>query len=343
MAKTLLSRRLMLAALAGTSMVAAGFGLVGTAAAQEARIAAVVQSLDTEFNVLWADAANRHPLVEDGTIALTVLDGRMDALQQSNQFDTAIAEGYDAIIFVPVDINAGNDPVQRAMEAGIPVIGSNTLISDTDLYESYISSNDVEAGRILAESVIEKMGGSGNVVIVEGMIGQSAQVQRLEGIEEALAANPDVTVLEQRTANWSRAEALSLVENWLISRGGEINGIIAQNDEMAIGALEAVKAAGLDPAEVPVAGVDGVTDALLAVQRGEMMSTLQDADAQAQGAIDLAMAAIEGEGYEPRAAVWDVNGGEMAWDGGQSQQYSVPWVPVTADNVEDLLAMRQNQ
>src|SRR5690606_25522163 len=124
-------------------------------------------------------------------------------------------------------------------------------------------------------------------------------------------------------------------------KGGDIQGVIAQNDEMAIGALEAVKAYGLDPANVPVAGVDGITDALLAVQRGEMMSTLQDANALAQGAIDLAAAAAQGDSYEPRAEIWDVNGGSLEWGDGTEQQYSVPWVPVTADNVDELLALRE--
>ena len=175
------------------------------------------------------------------------------------------------------------------------------------------------------------------------MIGQSAQVQRLEGIEATLKDYPDIKVLEQKTANWSRAEALSLVENWLTAHPDEIQGIIGENDEMAIGALEAVKAHGLDPKKIPVAGVDGVTDALLAVQRGEMMSTLQDADAQARGAIDLALGVVRGADYKPQAKVWDVNGGQLAWDGGKEQQYSVPWVPVTGENVEALLAMRKTQ
>jgi len=330
------NRRIVLAAILGVSALAAN-----AAQAADLRVAAIVQSLDTEFNVLWANAAERHPLVQDGTIELTILDGRMDPFNQSNQFDTAINEGYDAIIFIPVDINAGNDPVARAMEAGVPVIGSNTLISDTDLYQSYISSNDVVAGEMLARSVIERLDGEGNVVIVEGMIGQSAQVQRLEGIQKVLAEYPGINVVETRTANWSRAEALTLVENWLISNGGNIQGVIAENDEMAIGALEAVKAYGLDPANVPVAGVDGITDALLAVQRGEMMSTLQDANALAQGAIDLAAAAAQGDSYEPRAEIWDVNGGSLEWGDGTEQQYSVPWVPVTADNVDELLALRE--
>jgi ABC-type sugar transport system substrate-binding protein len=335
------TRRGALTALAAAGMAAVGFST--NAAAEPKRIAAVVQSLDTEYNVLWANAANAHPALKDGTATLTIFDGRMDALNQSNQFDTAITEKYDAIIFIPVDIDAGVDPVRRAKEAGVTIIGSNTLVNDTSLYDSYISSNDVEAGKILAESVIQKMGGKGNVVVIEGMIGQSAQVQRLQGIEETLKKYPDVKVLDQKTANWSRAEALTLMENWLNAYSGQINGVIGQNDEMAIGALEAIKAAGLDPATVPVAGVDGVTDALLAAKRGEMMSTLQDADAQAQGAIDLALVRAVGESYKPRAAVWAVNGGQLAWDGGMNQHYSVPWVPVTAENVDALLAMRKTQ
>ena len=124
--------------------------------------------------------------------------------------------------------------------------------------------------------------------------------------------------------------------------GAEINGVIGENDEIAIGALEAIKAHGLDPKTIPVAGVDGVTDALLAVKRGEMMSTLQDADAQAQGAIDLAIVAKQAD-YAPKAAVWDVNGGKLAWEGGKQQHYSVPWIPVTLENVDGLLEMRKTQ
>jgi ABC-type sugar transport system substrate-binding protein len=314
------------------------------AVAQEGlRIAAVVQSLDTEFNVLWADAIQAHPLVADGTVELNVFDGRMDPYNQATQIDTAISQGYDAIIFIPVDINAGNDPVERAEEAGVPVIGSNTLISETDLYTSYIASNDVDAGHILARSVAERIGGEGEVFVIEGMIGQSAQVQRGQGIAEELENHPGITVSETQTANWSRAEALSLVENWLISHGGEVDGIIAHNDEMALGAMEAVRAYGIDPATMPIAGVDGITDALLAAKRGEVMSTLQDANAQAQGAMDLAIAAAMGDqagSYTPKADVWTVNGGALEWSGTEQQHYTVPWVPVTAENVDDLLELR---
>ena len=146
-------------------------------------------------------------------------------------------------------------------------------------------------------------------------------------------------MLEQETANWSRAEAQTLMENWLTAHPDEIDGVIGQNDEMALGAIEAIKAAGLDVEDFAIAGIDGVTDALQAVKRGEMESILQDARAQAQGALDLAAAATV-EGYEPMSDIWEQYP-EMGWEGGGAAEYDVPWTPVTQDNVDQLLERRQ--
>lgn len=329
-------RRSLLGAAAGLCLAA---GFASSAAHAEAlKIAAIVQSLNTEYNVLWADAAKAHPALADGTATLTILDGRQDVLTQSNLFDTAITEKYDAIVFIPVDIDAGNEPVERAKAAGIPVFGSNTVVSNTALYDAYINSNDVEAGELLAKAVIDKAGPEAKIVILEGMLGQSAQVQRLEGIQKVLKENPGVTVLEQNTANWSRAEAITLTENFLTSHGEGVQGVLAENDEMAVGAIEGIRNHGLDPKKIPVAGVDGIKDALEAVKRGEQqMSILQDANGQAQGAIDLALSKLAGESYKPRAAVWDVNGGKLAWNGGKDQHYYVPWLAVTSENVDAVL------
>ena len=96
-------------------------------------------------------------------------------------------------------------------------------------------------------------------------------------------------------ANWSRAEALSLMENWLTAHPDQIQGVIGQNDEMALGAIEAIRAAKLDVKKFAIAGIDGVTDAMIAAKAGEVVSFLQDAKAQAQGALDLALRAIKGE------------------------------------------------
>lgn len=303
------------------------------------RIGAAVYGLQAEFMQIWSAALEQHPAVREGIVDVTVFDGRYDALVQQDQFETMITQGYDAIIFVPIDIEAGATAVELAHGAGIPVFGSNTRVN-SDLLTAYVGSDDVQSGYMEAKIVLDAIGCEGNVVIIEGPIGQSAQIERLEGNQKALAECPNVTVLEQQTANWSRAEAQTLMENWLTSHAGQIDGVIGQNDEMALGAIEAIKAAGLDVNDFAIAGIDGVTDALEAVKRGDMSSILQDARAQAQGALDLAIKAAKGDDYEPMSDIWE-RYPDMPWNGGQDAQYNVPWTPVTLDNVDELLAERQ--
>lgn len=322
------------------TMTVAGV-LMGSSAAvaqDVPHVGAAVYGLQAEFMQIWAAALEEHPAVTEGVAEITIFDGRYDALVQQEQFETMITQDFDAIIFVPIDIEAGAAAVEAAHEAGIPVVGSNTRVN-SDLLLSYVGSDDVQSGRMEAEIVLDEIGCEGNVVILEGPIGQSAQIERLEGNMQALAECPDVTVVEQQTANWSRAEAQTLMENWLTRHGDNIQGVIGQNDEMALGAIEAIRAAGLDVDDFAIAGIDGVTDALLAVQEGDMASILQDGAAQAQGALDVALADVI-DGYEPMSAIWDQYP-DMPWNGGTDAEYNVPWTPVTLDNVDDLLAMRQ--
>lgn len=302
------------------------------------KIGAAVYGLNAEFMQIWSAALEAHPAVRDGMVDLTIFDGRYDALVQQEQFETMITQGFDAIIFVPIDIEAGASAVEAAHEAGIPVFGSNTRVN-SDLLSAYVGSNDVQSGYMQAKYILDQIGCEGNVVIIEGPIGQSAQIQRLEGNQKALAECPNVKVLEQQTANWSRAEAQTLMENWLTAHPEQIDGVIGQNDEMALGAIEAIKSSGLKVEDFAIAGIDGVTDALLAVKTGDMASILQDGAAQAQGALDLAIAASM-EGYEPMSPIWQQYA-DMPWNGGQDAEYSVPWTPVTTENVDALLELRQ--
>ena len=302
------------------------------------KIGAAVYGLNAEFMQIWSEALEEHPAVQAGEVDLTVFDGRYDALVQQEQFESMITQGFDAIIFVPIDIEAGATAVEAAHEAGIPVVGSNTRVN-SDLLTSYVGSDDVKSGYMEAQHVLGGIGCEGGVVIIEGPIGQSAQIQRLEGNEQALAECPDVQVLEQQTANWSRAEAQTLMENWLTAHPEGINGVIGQNDEMALGAIEAIKAAGLSTDDFVIAGIDGVTDALVAVKAGEMASILQDARAQAQGALDVVIKAVDPD-YEPQSDIWEQYP-DMPWEDGQAAEYNVPWTPVTQENVDALLEMRQ--
>jgi ABC-type sugar transport system substrate-binding protein len=103
------------------------------------------------------------------------------------------------------------------------------------------------------------------------------------------SSSPLSKVLEKKTANWSRAEGLALMENWLTAHPNEIKGVIGENDEMALGAIQAIKGRGLNVKDFVVVGIDGVPDAINAVKAGEMFSILQDAEGQAAGALDVAL------------------------------------------------------
>lgn len=300
------------------------------------KIGAAVYGLRAEYMRLWTTALERHPDVESGMIEITVFDGQYDASVQQAQFEAMATQGFDGIIFVPIDIEAGAAAVATATAAGIPVVGSNTRVN-SDQLASYVGSDDRLSGYMEAISVLEGIGGEGNVVIIEGPIGQSAQIERREGNLRALEEFPNVEVLEMQTANWSRAEALDLMENWLNAYPGRIDGVIGQNDEMALGAIQAIEQAGLDVDDFAIAGIDGVTDAMLAVVDGKMVSILQDATAQAQGALDVLMARIVGSGYEPKAEVWS----EIDFRDGGEDVYNVPWVPITLENVDALLQVRR--
>ena len=181
------------------ALACAVMGLFCTAAqAKPIRIGAAVYGLKGEFMQMWTNALKADPSVKDGTVEITVFDGNYDALTQSNQFDTMITQKYDAIIFVPIDKAAGAAAVAKAAAAHIPVIGSNTQVSG-DKLTSYVGSNDVVAGQMEADAIVKEIGGKGNVVIIEGPIGQSAQIDRSKGIQDVLAKNPDVKVLEHRS------------------------------------------------------------------------------------------------------------------------------------------------
>lgn len=303
------------------------------------KIGAAVYGLNAEFMQIWSSALEDHPAVKEGIVELTIFDGRYDALVQQEQFEAMITQQFDAIIFVPIDIDAGAAAVQVAYDAGIPVIGSNTRVN-SDLLASYVGSNDIQSGYMEAKFLLDSIGCKGNVVIIEGPIGQSAQISRFEGNKKALSECPNVKVIEQQTANWSRAEAQTLMENWLTAHPGEIAGVIGQNDEMALGAIEAIKADGLKVEDFTVVGIDGITDALLAVKKGEMTSILQDARAQAQGALDLAINMAKKGDYKPMSDIWKKYE-DMSWNNGKDKEYNVPWTPVTSKNVDTLLESRK--
>ena len=306
-------------------------------AADKLRVGGAVYGLKAEFANLWAAALKKHPAVKDGTVEVTIFDGRYDPLVQNNQIASMMTQKFDGIVLSPVDYNGSAPQIKKAAKAGIPVVVSNARVNSPDL-TSMVLSDDVKAGEIIMEEAAKRMGGKGNIVIFQGPIGHSAEIDRSKGIQNVLANYPDIKVLEKKTANWSRAEGLSLMENWLTAHPNEIKGVIGENDEMALGALQAIKGRGLNVKDFVVVGIDGVPDAINAVKAGEMFSIFQDAEGQAAGALDVTLRAKIGESYQPKAAVWKQWEKEMPWNGGTEKAYFIPWTIITPENADALLA-----
>ncbi|WP_339532319.1 substrate-binding domain-containing protein [Pseudomonas mucidolens] len=299
------------------------------------KIGAAVYGLKGQFMQNWVRELKEHPAVKDGSVQITVFDGNYDALTQNNQIETMITQRFDAILFVPIDTKAGIGTVKRAMAEDIPVIASNAKLADPKV--PYVGNDDVEGGRLQAQAMVDKLKGKGNVAIIQGPIGQSAQIDRERGEMEVLKKHPGIKIIEMKTANWSRAEALSLTEDWLNAHpNGGISGIIAQNDDMALGALQAVKSRGLTPAEVPVTSIDGMPDAIQAAKKNEVTTFLQDAQAQSQGALDVALRQLAGKDYKPRSVIWERYAKDVKWADGTANSYILPWVPVTNANADAL-------
>ena len=264
----------------------------GTPAPHQITVGISYQNLQNEFIINIQDAVQAE--AKKLNVNLIESDGEGNADKQISQVQDFIARGVDVIILNPYDREGSARAVDLAVQAHKPIVVVNAIVSNLDKANAYVGSKDAEAGRIEAQRIVDVLHGKGNVVIIHGPNGHSAEVQRSEGIREVLTNYPDIKVVAEQTANWDRAQALNLMENWLAS-GQKIDAVIAQNDEMALGALKAVEAAGKQD-QIAVIGIDAIPDALKAVADGKLVGTVfQDAKGQGTMAVDLAVDLANGK------------------------------------------------
>lgn len=224
-------------------------------------------------------------------------DANDDTGKQISQIQNFIAQKVDAIIVNPVDTSATPKMTQLAVAAKIPLVYVNRKPEDKTLPASvaFVGSNEKVSGKLEGEELVKCMKGKGNLVIMEGQLSNNAALDRTADIEEVVAANPDIKVVEKQTAEWDRNKALDLMNNW-ITTGTKITGVAANNDEMAIGAILALKQAGVDPKTMCVGGIDATADGLAEVANGNLYVTVfQNSKGQGKGAVDAALALIAGE------------------------------------------------
>lgn len=264
------------------------------AQAESYTIGFAVSTLENPFFVTMKDAAVAKA-AELG-VELVVLDAQDSAETQASQVEDFITRGVDLLIINPVDSDAIGTSVMACNEANIPVI-TVTRASNAGTVVQHLDIDNKEAGRLDAEQLLKDLVGKGNVAILEGIAGSSSAIEREEGFVDALKGS-EVEVVTSLTANYSREEGATVTED-ILQSNPELDAIYAHNDEMALGAVRAVAAAGRS-AEIKIYGIDATDDALVAVENGEMAATVQQQpDLQIETALENAIKYLGGETLEP--------------------------------------------
>ena len=275
--------------------------------------------LTMKFDDLWLttlrDAMTAYAQSQPG-VELIAVDSKEDVATQLGQVENFVAQGVDAIIIIPANTDAADPMTKAAQDAGIPLVYVNRLPANLPEGVSYVGSESIQAGIMQAEWIAEKLGGKGNVVIMNGNLAQEAAQKRTEGEKQVFAKFPDIKIIREDTGNWHRDEGLALMENWL-SSGDQIDAVASNNDEMAIGAIQAIEAAG-KLGKIIVGGVDASPDALQEMDKSRLNVTVfQNAAGQGEGGIKAAIALARGEKID-----------QITW---------VPFELVTPENYKDYM------
>lgn len=230
-----------------------------------------------------------------------------DVQKQLSQIQNFIAAKVDAIIVNAVDTSATAPMTKLANDAGIPIVYVNRQPIDVDALGekgAFVASNEVDSGTLETKEVCRLLGGKGDILIMVGDLANQAAVQRTKDIHDVIAT-PECSgmkVLDEQTAVWDPVKAQDLMTNW-IAAGHKPAAVIANNDNMAIGAINAMKSAGWDMKDVVVGGIDATQEALAYMKQGDLdVTVFQDAFGQGSGAVDAALKLAKGEKIETK--VW---------------------------------------
>jgi ribose transport system substrate-binding protein/inositol transport system substrate-binding protein len=312
------SLRVAAAAVVAAALLLAGCSATGDGSGdgtgeEGQRIALVMSHMTNSFTTTVANAAQARG--EELGYEVVVFDSKQDASTQVGQIEQAVSQGFDGILVEPVSTDGVVPGLIAANDAEVPIATIVQRASDQSLAASYIGGDEVNAGRLQMEQALEAVGGEGEIAVLYGPMGSDAQLARKQGYDAVLADNPDVSVAFEQSGNWVTAEALNLVENWL-STGTEIAAVVAQNDGMAVGAVQAIENAG-KTGEIQVFGIDATEDGVAAIESGGLAGTVsQDTAGVGELGVETMADIIAGEDVPDEVLT------EAQW--------------ITAENLDDL-------
>ena len=281
-----------------------------TSAAHAAKVGVSMALFDDNFLTVLRNGIQSY--ADENKIEVQIEDAQNDVAKQLDQIKNFAASGVDAIVVNPVDTSATQAMTDAAAAANIPLVYVNRQPVNLDTLpdnQAFVASNEVDSGTLETKEICRllKEGGKteANAYIIMGELSNQAAVQRTQDIFDVIGGSEcgvKINIIDKQTSNWRRDEAQNLMTNWL-STNKPFDAVIANNDESAIGAIQAMKAAGIDMKSVLVGGVDATQDALAAMQAGDLdVTVFQNAAAQGSGSIDAAVKLSKGEAVEQK--VW---------------------------------------
>lgn len=293
------------------TLILAGFASLMATTAMAENIGVSMARFDDNFLTVLRNGMTEYAGTLDG-VTLQVEDAGNDVAKQLDQISNFIASGVSAIVVNPVDTSATQAMSDAAAAAGIPLVYVNREpinVATLPDNQAFVASNEADSGTLETQEVCRILKEAGkteaNIYVIMGELSNQAAVMRTKDIHDVIAT-PECSfmkIIDEQTSNWQRDQAQTLMTNWL-STGTAFDAVVANNDESAIGAIQAMKASGIDMASVVVGGVDATQDALAAMAAGDLdVTVFQDAAGQGQGSIDAALKLARGEAVDQKVYI----------------------------------------
>jgi len=265
----------------------------GDAAGEKVKIGVSIANFDDTFLTYMMDGMKAYANDHSDVIDIEFVDAKEDMAKQMDQVENFIVQQKDAIIIVPVDTSATDPMTSAATEAGVKLVYVNRKPANLPEGTYYVGSEEIVAGRLQMEFLSEAMGEEGKIAILMGKLDNEGALKRTEGNEEIAAKFDGIEIVDKQTGLWQRNEGMMKTEDWINRFGDDLKAIASNNDDMALGAIQALKDAGRE--DILVVGVDATPDGLAALEAGDLAATVfQDAAGQGGGAVEVAYGSVSG-------------------------------------------------
>ena len=284
------------------SLLLSGTGCSGKSGGNSIQIVASLHDMTEPFFVavkreLDAEAARLG-------VSISVEDGQSNSAKQTADIEAAISGGAQGIILAPNDVNALTPAVEEVIKAGIPIVTLDRRVDHTSVAVPHVGADNVAGGRIMAQWLIDSFPNGARVLLITGQLGSSPSIDRTRGIKETLAtAGAKYQIVAEQSGAWKREQGLTVTQNVLTSLGAQsLQAVVAESDEMALGALEALRSSNVSG--VKVIGFDATPDALKSVRSGGMAATIEQSPInQARTALRQLVARIRQHTPMPGASI----------------------------------------